>query len=145
MVLSVVARPDPRRAAPTCCLCCVSLHAGGKGRQALGAAAGLLQQESICIEGDTHPWCSRATCTHGAEFSPALARQGGAPVAAPALQALASEMNQTVIARLTWRLEESGDVAIGGGCRDRHSCAMRQGACLVEGQGRVSGGQRALA
>jgi len=105
----------------------------------------MLQLQGTHIEGHTHPWCSRATCIRGAEFLPALARQGGVPVAAPAVQALASEMNQTVIARRTGYLNEAVDVAVGDGCRDRHSCAMRKGAWLVEGQGLVSGGKRARA
>jgi len=111
-----VAKPGPQRAVPTCCLSCVSLHAGGKGRKALGTAVGLLQQEGTCIEGNMHPRCRVFTgaCT-----------AGGRACRCSCSEALASEMDQTVIARLTGRLKEAGDVAIGGGCRDRHSCAMR--------------------
>lgn len=56
----------------------------------------------MVFKGRMHPWCRVFT-----------ARQGGAPQSL-----LASEMNQTVIARLTGRLKEASDdrsLAVGAG------------------------------
>ena len=102
-----VAKPGPRRAVPTCCLSCVSLHApAGSGSSGGAASAGGHLHRGLhapmVFEGRMHPWCRVFT-----------ARQGGAPQSL-----LASEMNQTVIARLTGRLKEASDdrsLAVGAG------------------------------
>jgi hypothetical protein len=95
------------------------LHAGGSaGRlweqrrgcfKALGAAVGLLQREGTAIEGHAHPWRRVGSRGRGEGGSPSERvgnlGQRGAPAAAPAMQALASGVNQTVIERLMWDVE----------------------------------------